>query len=106
MKNKKLLLAMLVIILLSVGTFFGYEYVSEPKIVDGVMSKNIDEQGKPVELTSTFSPEETVYFSAKRNRFWINKAEIVWYKGEITKKIEFMLRKKYVLTKQNISLQN
>lgn len=83
---KKVVTLMLGIALLLVGAFFTYEYVSEPKIVDGVMSKNIDAKGNPVDVTTTFSPEDTVYFSAKQNRFWIKKAQVVWYKGEIATK--------------------
>ena len=62
-----------------------YEYVSEPKMVDGVVSKKIDDKGNPVDVTAEFTPEDTVHFSAKRNRFWIRKAEVVWYKDEIDK---------------------
>jgi hypothetical protein len=80
---KKVVITILVVILLSVGIFGAYEYVTEPKIVDGVMSKNIDAKGKPGETTTVFSPDDTIYFSAEANRFWINKAEVVWYKGEI-----------------------
>jgi len=72
-----------VIIMVCVGVFFGYEYVTEPKIVNGALSKSINEKGKPIQITSNFSHEATVYFSAKRNRFWVNKAKVVWYKGEI-----------------------
>jgi len=96
---KKASITLLVIILLSAGTFFGYEYVSEPKIVDGVVSKNIDDKGRPVEITSTFTPEDTVYFSAKRNRFWINKAQVVWYKGEISKENRFLVEEKVIVNK-------
>lgn len=80
---KKIMAAIAVAVLLSVGIFFGYEYATEPKIVDGVISKNIDAEGNPVDVTAVLSPEDTVYFSGKRNRFWINEAEVVWYKGEI-----------------------
>lgn len=80
---KKIVRWILGIALLLVGIFLGYEYATEPKIVDGVVSKNIDEKGKPIDVTTTFSPEDTVYFSAKQNRFWIKKARVVWYKGEI-----------------------
>ena len=80
---KKMVTLILGIAILLVGAFFAYEYVSEPKMVDGVVSKNIDAKGNPVDITTEFTPEDTVYFSAKRNRFWIRKAEIVWYKGEI-----------------------
>lgn len=90
-KLKKKVTAILVVFLLLVGIFLGYEYVTEPKIVDGVVSKNIDDKGKPVNVTTTFSPEDTVYFSAKQNRFWIKKAQIIWYKGEITAANKFLV---------------
>lgn len=96
---KKVLITILVAILLSVGTFFGYEYVTEPKIVDAVMSKGIDNKGRPVEITTTFAPEDTVYFSAKRNRFWINKAQIVWYKGEFAKENRFLVEEEVIVNK-------
>lgn len=80
---KKILIKVVGIIVILVGVYFVYEYVTEPKIVDGVVSKNIDDKGNPVEVTAEFSPEDTVYFSAKRNRFWIKNAEVVWYKDEI-----------------------
>lgn len=88
---KKVILTIIGVLLLCIGIFFGYEYVTEPKIVDGVMSKSMDDKGKPVEVTTTFSPEDPVYFSAKRNRFWINKAQIVWYKGEIATENRFLV---------------
>lgn len=88
---KKALTTILVIILLAVGIFLGYEYITEPKIVDAVMSKDIDDQGRPVEVTTTFAPEDTIYFSAKRNRFWIDEARVVWYKGEIAKENRFLV---------------
>ncbi|WP_153722228.1 hypothetical protein [Sporosarcina cascadiensis] len=96
---KKTLITLLAVILLSVGTFFAYEYVTEPKIVDGVMSKDIDDNGRPAEVTATFAPEDPIYFSAKRNRFWINEAEVVWYKGEITKKNRFLVEEKVTSNK-------
>ena len=96
---KKVLNAILVAIVLLLGAFFGYEYISEPKIVDGVMSKNIDDKGNPVHVTTTFSPEDTVYFSAKRNRFWIKKAQVVWYKGEIAKRNRFLVEEAVAINK-------
>lgn len=96
---KKVLITILVVFLLGIGVFFGYEYVTEPKIVDGVMSKKIDDKGRPVEVTTTFAPKDTVYFSAKRNRFWINKAQVVWYKGEISKKNRFLVEEEVIVNK-------
>ncbi|AWE09288.1 hypothetical protein DCE79_11560 [Lysinibacillus sp. 2017] len=80
---KKILIKVVGIIVILVGVYFVYEYVTEPKIVDGVVSKNVDDKGNPVEVTAEFSPEDEIYFSAKRNRFWIKNAEVVWYKDEI-----------------------
>ena len=96
---KKVVIPILTVIVLFVGAFFGYEYITEPKIVESVMSKSIDDKGKPVEVTTTFSPEDTVYFSAKRNRFWINKAQVVWYKGDISRKNRFLIEEKVGVNK-------
>lgn len=98
-EKKKMVAWVLGVAILLAGIFFGYEYISEPKIVDGVMSKNIDDKGNPVHVTTTFSPEDTVYFSAKRNRFWIRKAQVVWYKGEIAKKNRFLVEKAVAINK-------
>lgn len=57
-------------------------YYNGPKIVDGLVSKDMGVNGKPVSITTEFSPEDTVYFSAKTNRFWIKKAEVIWYKDK------------------------
>ncbi len=42
---KKMVALVLGVAILLAGAYFGYEYVTEPKIVDGVMSKNIDDKG-------------------------------------------------------------
>ena len=80
---KKILTKVVGVIVLLVGVYFVYEYVSEPKMVDGVVSKKIDDKGNPVDVTAEFTPEDMVHFSAKQNRFWIKKAQVVWYKDEI-----------------------
>jgi hypothetical protein len=98
---KKALITILAVFLLGVGIFFGYEYVTEPKIVDSVMSAKIDDKGRPVEVTTEFAPEDTVYFSAKRNRFWINKAQVVWYKGEIQTENRFLVEEEVNVNKAN-----
>ena len=96
---KKSLISILVVFLLCVLVFFGYEYATEPKIVDGVMSLSVDDKGRPTEVTAKFAPEDTVYFSAKRNRFWIKKAQVVWYKGEIEKENRFLVEEEVVANK-------
>ena len=97
-KKKKVSLVLGVAILLA-GVFFSYEYITEPKIVDCVLSKKIDDKGNPVHVTTTFSPEDTVYFSAKRNRFWIKKAQVAWYKGEIVVKNRFLVEEEVAINK-------
>ena len=79
----KLLMAALTIVALLVGTFYGYSYYNGPKIVDGVISGNVDGKGNPIDYTNEFSPGDTVYFSGKVNRFWVKKAEVVWYKDQV-----------------------
>ena len=95
---KKIVTLILGIALLLVGAFFTYEYVTEPKIVNGVVSRNIGDKGMPVGVTK-FAPEDTVYFSAKGNRFWIKKAEVVWYKGEIKRKNRIYVEENVVINK-------
>lgn len=82
MELNKAIRTILIIIGVGLVIFFGYEYATEPKMVDGVLSKDIDEKGKPVEVTKVFTPEDSIYFSAKQNRFWIDEARIIWYKGD------------------------
>ncbi len=82
---KKVVILLLGLTLLLVGGYDTYEYVNERNIVNGVVSKDISGKEMPVGKTM-FAPEDTVYFSAKGNKFWIKKAQIVWYKGEIERK--------------------
>lgn len=81
---KKIAIFMVVAVVVFLGCFYGYDYYNGPKIKDGVVSKNIDTKGRPIDITKEFSPEDTVYFTAKGNRFWVKKAQVVWYKGEFT----------------------
>ncbi len=96
---KKIAITILSVLVLSVVLFFGYEYVTEPKITDGVLSKQLDDEGRPTMETTTFAPGDTVYFSAKRNRFWISKAQVVWYKGDITKKNRYAVEEEVDVNK-------
>lgn len=96
---KKVWAAILGPVVLSVGIFFGYEYVTEPKIVNGVVSKDMDEEGNPVGVTTVLSPEDTVYFSGKKNRFWIEEAEVVWYKGDIKTENRMVVEKEVASNK-------
>lgn len=96
---KKALMTILAVFLLGLGVFLGYEYVTEPKIVDGVLSKAVDKKGKPLEVTTTFEPDDTVYFSAKRNRFWIKEAQVIWYKGDIEKENRLLVEEEVLVNK-------
>lgn len=103
---KKLLIVIMVVIICAVGGFFSYEYYNDPKIVDGVVSRNIDEKGKPEELTTVFSPKDTVYFSAKGNRFWVRKAQVVWYKGKISPANRFLVEENVAINSAGYFLAN
>lgn len=96
---KKLLMAILVVGVLLVGTFYGYNYYNGPKITEGVISKNIDDKGNPIEFTTEFSPEDTVYFSAKGNRFWVKKAQVIWYKDKIATANRYLVEEVVVKNK-------
>ncbi|MBP1925211.1 hypothetical protein J2Z76_001068 [Sedimentibacter acidaminivorans] len=97
---KKISITIIAVILLLIIGYFGYNYYNGPKIVDGVVSKNIDaKKGNPVDITTEFSPEDTVYFSAKGNRFWVKKADVVWYKGKIATENRF-------LVEENVEINN
>lgn len=92
---KKILI--LVVVLLLVGFYYGYNYYNGAKIVDGVISQNIDDKGNPVDFTTEFSPEDTIYFSAKGNRFWVKEAEVVWYQGEIATENRYLVEEGVVI---------
>ena len=96
---KKLVTSTLIVILLLVGFYKGYNYYNGPKIVDGVISKSIDGSGKPLDITTEFSPEDTIYFSAEGNRFWIKKAKVVWYKGKIKTENRYLVEEDVKINK-------
>lgn len=80
---KKLLIPVLVItFIIGIGGF-AYKYFNGPKISKGTVSKSIDKDGKPADTTDVFSPQDTIYFSAKGKRLLVKKARVVWYKGKI-----------------------
>lgn len=95
--KKTLISSAIVVVMLIVG-YFTYNYYNGPKIVEGVVSKSIDNNGKPIGITTEFSPEDTVYFSAKGNRFWIKKAQVVWYKGKIATANRFLVEEDIVIS--------
>lgn len=97
---KKLVVGITATILLIAGGTFIYKNVSGPKISKGIISKSIDNNGKPVDITNTFSINDNiVYFSAKPKNIFTKKAKIVWYKGEIS-------NKNRIKVDENISLKD
>ena len=96
---KNVALLLLGITILSVGITNLYGYSNERKIVNGVVSKDRSDKGMPVGMT-IFAPEDTVYFTAKGNKFWVKKAEVVWYKGEIKRENRIHVEKNVVLNKE------
>ncbi len=86
---KKLLIPIILIILIIVGGGAAYKYLFGPKIIESVLAKSIDENGKPTVITTTFTSKDTVHFSAKGKKLIVKKATVVWYKGEISTKNRF-----------------
>lgn len=88
---KKILTSAIVVILLVVGAYRTFNYFNGPKIIDGVVTKSIDDNGKPLDSTTEFSPDDTIYFSAKGKKFLAKKAQVVWYKGKIATANRFLI---------------
>ena len=63
------------------GAYYDY-FFRGPKITNSILTKSVDENGKPTEPTTTFTSKDTVYFSAKGKKLAIKKATVVLYKGE------------------------
>jgi len=80
---KKSVIAVLSVLLLIVAFYFGHQYVNGPKIIDGVVTNEMPAEGKALESTTLLKSDDTVYFNAKGNRFWVKEAHVIWYKGEI-----------------------
>lgn len=95
---KKTLISTIAVMLILISFYFGYMYYNGPKIIEGVVSKNIDDNGKAVDIATEFSPEDTVYFSAKGNRFWITKAQVVWYKDKFRIENRFLVEDDIVIS--------
>ena len=87
------------VMLILIGFYFSYMYYNGSKIIEGTVSKNIDDNGKAVDIATEFSPEDTVCFSAKGNRFWIKKAQVVWYKDEFKTENRFLVEDDIVISK-------
>lgn len=80
---KKILISVTAVILTLLGAYFAYTYYNGPKIIDGLVSEDMDDKGRPVGISTEFSTEDNIYFTAKANRFWIKKAQVVWYIGKV-----------------------
>ncbi len=96
---KKALIPVIAVMLILISFYYGYMYYNGPKIIEGVVSKNIDGKGKAVDIATEFSPEDTVYFSAKGNRFWIKKAQVVWYRDRISTESRILVEDDIAISK-------
>lgn len=99
---KKTLISFVTFIFILVSVYFAYTYYNGPKIIEGLVSKNIDANGKPLGIINEFSPGETVCFTAKGNRFWIKKAQVVWYKGEVRTENRFLVEDDVAISKAGL----
>ncbi|MHA6252496.1 hypothetical protein [Oceanobacillus sp. CAU 1775] len=93
---KKKIYASIGVIVLLVVFYNGYNYYNGPKIVDGVISKEISNTGDPGTVASEFSPEDTVFFTAKSNRFWVKEAKVIWYKDNLSSKNRFLVEENVI----------
>ena len=75
---KNVALLLLGITILSVGITNLYGYINERKIVNGVVSRELSGKGMPVGMTM-FAPEDTVYFTAKGNKFLFLLYKLFWH---------------------------
>ncbi len=96
---KKILISVIAVMLILISFYFGYRYYNGPKIIEGVVATNIDDKGEAVDISTEFSPEDTVYFSAKGNRFWIKKAQVVWYRDKARKENRFLVQDDIAISK-------
>lgn len=88
---KKTLISTAAVILILVIAYLTYQYYRGPKIIEAVVSTQITADGKPDGVTSDFSSDDSVYFFAKGNRFWIKEAQVVWYKGSVSSANRFLV---------------
>ena len=87
---KKLLTPIIIAVLIIAGSGVAYNYfLRGPKVTEVVLTKSIDENGKPTAPTTTFTSKDTVYLSAKGKKLAIKEVTVVWYKGEISTKNRF-----------------
>jgi hypothetical protein len=86
---KKLLAPILAGMLIIVGGGASYKYFNGPKVKDSTLTISIDNKGKATAPSTTFKPDDTIYFSAKGKKLAIKKATVVWYKGEVATKNRF-----------------
>ena len=97
MKLKKNVISTIIVILLLISVYFAYTYYNGPKIIEAVVSKSIDDNGRPISITTKFSPEDIVCFAAKGNRFWVKEAQVVWYKGKVETANRFLVEEDIVI---------
>ena len=88
---KKYLIPVIIAALVLTGAYKTYNYFNGPKMIEGVISRSVAESGKPLSPASQFSPEDTVYFSAKGKKFLTKKADVVWYEGKVATENRFLV---------------
>lgn len=96
---KKLLIPILVVIIIIGGGGAAYKYFTGPKITESTLTKSIDENGKPTAPATAFTPNDTIYFSAKGRKLAIKRATVVWYKGEIATSNRFKVEENIEISK-------
>lgn len=79
---KRIVIAIASIAILFSAIFFIYEYVTDQKIGDVLITTNVKD-GKPVDAKTMLTTEDEVHVVATQKRFWEDEARIVLYKGEI-----------------------
>lgn len=87
---KRKVLAVIGLVLVVIVLFLGQKYIADAKIADAVVTTTINDEGKPKGHSEHFTTDDTIYVAAKGTRFWVDEADIVWYKGEIRTKNRFV----------------
>lgn len=91
---KKILTPIIIAILIIGGSGAAYNYfLRGPKITEVVLTKSVDDNGKPTAPTNSFTSKDTVYLSAKGKKLAIKEVTVVWYKGKIATENRFKVEK-------------
>lgn len=107
MKNKKYRLAVLVLTLMVVIFLFSISCANRPGVISELtIAKGVDADGRPVDPTNIFSPDTSaIYTYFKISGFPVGtKIEVDWIYVGGDPKIEFLIGKNYVATKQTATV--